>query len=540
METEPPAETSSPRGSAGADGESDSAYISPPAPGRWARFNQRWNTPVSALACDLFRIASGLLIVIYYGRLFFEYGDYTSDHGFLDHELHRELFWFTKVTLFYPGAPDLYRIALLGLGALGALALTVGWKPKAGALLCWVVSVSVHRWNFAVINVDDSSITLLLWWLLFLPIGRTLTWRTLKTGWRSEVPLRAEGFFVRAFFVNLWIYYLTTGLTKTVSSLWSEGLALFVVLKLPLARTNEFWQLEHIPILWFGNHFTLIFEPLFPFLILLRPWHPLKLVGAFFWVVFHLAIPLSIGVPYANLTLIIALILVFHQEIDQVFRRRANEGSLSAEDHSSPRGEPGETVQGAGRWARRLIVVYLVVLALAMTKKIPVVGAVYEPAMATLYWGGIAQEYHLFDWIDRFNWWVEHEVAMVPDEGAEQPIASRELFPPTVRGFIVQSYLLPMRWMRIPRPLTGEMRISVLERAAHRLVQRHRDLFQGSGEVTVRSRVGRLTQDNLDLHDTWGFELLRFRYLDGEVSSISVPELLDGDIATDPSLEGSL
>ena len=192
-------------------------------PGRWERMSERMRAPVSAFSVDLFRIATGLLVLVYFVRLLREYNDYTSEYGFLDHALHRTIFWFSSVTLFYPGSPDWYKVGLLLLGLLGSVMLTVGWHPKTGAALAWIIGVSVHRWNFAVINVDDSSITLLLWWILFLPVGHCLTYRT--RDWRSEVSLRVDGFFVRAFFANLFIYYLTAGLTKLWSPLWREGTA---------------------------------------------------------------------------------------------------------------------------------------------------------------------------------------------------------------------------------------------------------------------------------------------------------------------------
>lgn len=459
--------------------------------------------PVSAAVVDIFRILVGLLVSAYYVRLFLEYPLYTSESGFLDHELHRKLFWFTELTLFFPGSPAWYKLGILGLGALGALALTLGVRPKLGAVICWLVAVSVHRWNFAVINVDDSTITLLLWWMLFLPIGHTLTLDTLRkrSNWREEVFLTVDGFFVRALFANLFIYYLTAGLTKLASPLWREGLALFVVLQLPLARTNGWWGAEDLPVLWLGNHFTLIMEPLFPFLLFLPKGHWIKYLGGAAWFVFHLAIPVTIGVPYANLGLILALVLVFERELSERLKRAA--------------GEPRESRMVEWRTpagSKPLIVTYLLVLTLAMQKNVPVLEHVWEPAMAVLYVGGVAQEYHLFDWIDRFNWTLENTVTVSPEGGAPFRLDSDKLFPASVRGFIVQSYLLPMRWMRVPQPLTGEMRNSVLKKSAERLVRRETERLGGRGTISVESRVGRLDKSDLTGERLWNVSLMVFEY----------------------------
>lgn len=474
---------------------------------------ERMSRPVSAFAVDLFRIAVGLLVSCYYVRLILEFSDYSSESGLLDHELHRHLFWFTKLTLVFPGSPDLYKWALLLSGFTGALLVLLGVRPKLGAALAWIVAVSFQRWNFAVINVDDSSITLLLWWMLFLPIGHCLTPST--RDWRAETRVTVNGFFVRAFFANLFIYYLIAGLSKLASPLWREGLALFIVLKLPLARTAGWWDLQDLPLLWLGNHFTLIAEPLFPFLILLPKGHWLKYLGATAQIGFHLAIPLTIGVPYANITLILGLILVFHQELGEFFRGKAEQ----PEPVERPVKEP---------WgARAVISLYLVVLALTGTKGIPGIGGVNEPAMAALYFAGVAQEYHLFDWIDRYNWYVSHQVRVSPTGNGvgEQEIDSSKLFPKTVRGFIVQSYLLPVRWMRVPRPLTGEMRNSVLRRAADRFVRENRERLGDRGRVRVDTTLARVSRDNLTLEKTWTTELMDFSYDARGVGEFTRPKM---------------
>lgn len=470
---------------------------------------ERLSRPVDATAIDVFRILSGLLTCAYFVRHFLEFRTYTSESGLLDHRLLRELFWFTELTLFYPGSSDIYKLGLLIIGFLGAIALTLGARPKYGAGVAWIVAVSVQRWNFAVINVDDSSITLLLWWMLFLPIGHSLTWRTLSgtSSWKEESKLKVHGFFMRALFANLFIYYLTAGLTKLGSELWREGLALYVILNLPLARTQGWWGPEHMSLLWFGNHFTLIMEPLFPFMVLLRTHHPLKWFGGLSLFVFHLSIPLTIGVPYANFALIACLAPIFHKELGGFFRKRAGVTGQVLESPWRP-----------GKGTRQLIATYLVVLFLAMQKNVPILGAVWEPAMGVLYWGGVAQEYHLFDWIDRFNWTVSHRITVHPDEGDMFTVPSQELFPHSVRGFIIQSYLLPMRWMRVPRPLTGEMRNAVLQRAARRFVREQKASLGSSGRVFVESTVGRLTRDDLEGQGAWNMTLAELRYQGSDVS----------------------
>ena len=465
-----------------------------------------WHREVPALPFDLYRIAAGSLLCAYFVRLLLEFKDYTARDGLLDHGAILKMFWFSGTSLFANWMPEWVMLALLVVGLLACVALTLGFKPRVCALVALVIAVSHSRWNFAVINVDDASMHLVLLWLFLFPVGKTLTLfrrRDLATQLKEKVP----GGILRLFFGNLFIYYLTAGLTKLASPLWREGLALFAILKLPLARTHAWWDLNDLWFLWVLNHLTLILEPLFPFIILLRKGHPLKYLGALSWFVFHLSIPITIGVPYANFALILALILVFYQEITDGLSRRL----------SSPL--PSYELQPRWAWNERFASVFLVVLCLAMTKGVPVLEKTYEPAMALLYVGGVAQEYHLFDWVDRFNFAIHHEVRLENDDGSVQQLESTRLFPQTVRGFIVQSYLFPMRWMRMPKPLMGEFRRATIKKAAARLA---RDL-PGSGRVVVDSVVRRIDRDNLDLTESWERRLMEFRYRDGVVVSFEEP-----------------
>ena len=207
-----------------------------------------------------------------------------------------------------------------------------------------------------------------------------------------------------------------------------------------------------------------------------------------------------------TLTVIIALVLVFHEELADIFKRKAgSEQQERISEWKAPRG------------TRSLIATYLVILFLAMQKNVPGLKVAWEPGMAALYLGGVAQEYHLFDWIDRFNWTIHHTIEVQPAGKESFQVPSDLLFPKSVRGFIVQSYLMPMRWMRVPRPLTGEMRNTTMQMSARRFVRNESELLGEEGTVTVTSRIGRLDQEDLRGERLWTVTLMTFHYKDGEV-----------------------
>lgn len=466
-----------------------------------------WHREVPALPFDLYRIGAGTLLCAYFIRLLREFSTYTARDGLLDHDAILKIFWFSGTSLFGPWMPEWLMFVFLLVALVACLGLTLGFQPRACALVALVIGVSCSRWNFPVINVDDASMHLALFWLFLFPVGKTLTLHGPRRTLGEQLQEKAPGGILRLFFVNLFIYYLTAGLTKLASPLWREGLALYAILKLPLARTHAWWDLDHLWLLWIFNHLTLILEPLFPFIIFLPKGHPLKYLGGISWFVFHLSIPLTIGVPYANLGLILALFLVFYQEIaDYVSRRSQTE-------------PPHYEKQPGWAWNERVALVFVCVLSLAMTKGIPVLEKTYQPAMALLYVGGVAQEYHLFDWVDRFNFAIEYEVRLEDEAGNSTEIDPARLFPLTVRGFIVQSYFFPMRWMRLPKPLMGEFRRAQLKKAAARLARE----LPGSGRVVVDCVVRRVDRDNLDLSQGWERRLMSFTFRDGAVVSMEEP-----------------
>ncbi len=403
----------------------------------WHRLEKaisRYRRPeVYAIAIDLYRVIGGAFILAYFVRLLLEFPTFTVRDGLLDHELLGRVFWFSAVSLFGPWMPEWLMFSLLFSGLFSALALTLGRAPRLNALWCLILAVSLSRWNFALITVDDAGPHLVMFWLFLLPTGTTLVPGRFR-GWKEEVSLKVPGLVVRLFYANLFIYYLTAGLTKLWSPLWREGYALYAILRLPLARSSSWWGLEHLELTWLFNHLTLILEPILPFIILLRRGHPVRYLGAITWIVFHLGIIFTIGVPYANLGLVIALILVFQEKIGHFLTRHHGVPDQS-EDPEPPTPSPQLA------WNELFALVFLMILSLAMSKGIPVIEKVYEPCMASLYVMGSAQEYHLFDWIDRFNFYVDYDIKRIEEDGTEHQMEMSDLFPPNIRGFILQSYL---------------------------------------------------------------------------------------------------
>ena len=175
--------------------------------------------------------------------------------------------------------------------------------------------------------------------------------------------------------------------------------------------------------------------------------------------------------------------------------------------------QPDEAPPVVRRQAQRLdrpgwlALVFLLVLTLAVVRRTPVLDTLHKPAYALLWMVGIAQEYHLFDWIDKTNYHVAYRVSAQNPDGTLQPIAPGSLFPQSLRAILLQAYLHNVRWMFVPPRHRPALRYSILTRLAQRFCRRQtRDTA-----VTAWSRVQRIRPDNAAL--TQGKEqfLMTFR-----------------------------
>lgn len=438
-----------------------------------------------ALPLDVFRVAAGGLCLAYFVTLLLQVRDFSAPDGLLDHALLRDIFWFTRLSLFHPGCTAAFFQIIFSMACLGSLGIVVGYRVKMCAATLFAIAVSTYRWNFLVIYVDDAFMHLLLFWLLLLPVGQTLVlgeWlrdgQTCVRRWRR---LTVPGTAVQCFLANICLLYLIAGIWKLTSPLWQQGFALYAILRLPIAYAPTFWEPQHLSLLRIANYGALVIEPLLPVLLLLRPRHPLKWFGLVCQLSFHLGILLTLRVPFANVGLMATALLFFRVEIVQRVWPQAS--SLLLGQHVR--------FDSCGRIA----LTFLCVLSLAVSYRVPVLGMAYKPAYAVLWIVGIAQDYHLFDWIDRTNYHVVYRVTTRSSTGEVQQLDPTALFPQSLRGTLVQAYIHNIRWMAVPPQRRRELRQSILTRMAQRFCR----TYPLSGPVVVSAILQRLRPEHMAL-----------------------------------------
>ena len=95
---------------------------------------------------------------------------------------------------------------------------------------------------------------------------------------------------------------------------------------------------------------------------------------------------------------------------------------------------------------------------------------------------------------------------------AGQPVDPEEIFPPSMRHLLLQSYLIGNIWLKLSPERLEAVRRSLLVRHARRYARAHPD----AGTIDVVAVVQRVTTDNLDLARGERRPLMRFTCRGGE------------------------
>ena len=174
--------------------------------------------PTAALPLDVFRIAVGLLSFAYFIRTLAETSDISSPNGLIDHAFSSRVLWFTRIGFFQPGISAPVLQTIFAGACILALFVTIGFRVKLSAAALYLIAVSTYRWNYLVTYVDDSIVHLLLFWILLLPVGRTLILYPPfinRAGiWQQWIRQEVPGVTLRCLLWNVTLLYAVAGLWK--------------------------------------------------------------------------------------------------------------------------------------------------------------------------------------------------------------------------------------------------------------------------------------------------------------------------------------
>jgi len=434
-----------------------------------------------ALPVQLFRTAVGLVAAAYFIRLFLEVRDFSAADGLIYHAVVQSVYPETRVSLFQAGTPTLVIAIALAIGLAATAGIILGWRSRVCAAIALAVAASTYRWNFLVMYLDDAVVHLLLFWLLLLSLRPSLGLPDLLRDPRGTAArwsaVTVPGTAVTCLKLNVALMYVIAGLWKYNSPLWRSGYGLYASLRLPVAAMPDVWGPEHVSLLRLANWVVMAVEPFMVLPLFLRPGHPLKLVGGALFTGFHLFILATLGLPFAMLGLLSTSIIFFGPEIS----------AAAARWSGAPAPPPVRAVPSLTRTGR-LAIAFLIVLTLATTRRIPILGAFNVPAYGALWMVGVAQDYRLFNWIDRVNYDVDTEIVELGPDGVGIPVTARAVYPSGFRSKLLLAYLHDIRWLRLPQKDRLRMRTSIAERLAAWYCRNNR----GNATVRITSEIFRL------------------------------------------------
>ncbi len=263
----------------------------------WAR--RAFTLDARSLAA--FRIAAGVLLL---ADLVTRAGDFHAlyaNDGMAPVELVRSRLGPAQWSLYLLSASDVWQAGLMVLAAMLAAMLTVGYRTRLATIGSWALFASLHSRLPIVINAGDSMLRVLLFWSMFLPLGRAWSLDVRRSRLREGVSQPdSEGVFSAAsiaFVLQLAIVYWCAGASK-LNADWLEGNALGTIMSFRLYGLPAGESLGQFLLvtLWLGRA-AVALELLGPFLLFI-PWRtPLwRMIAVASFVSFHIGIALTMTV----------------------------------------------------------------------------------------------------------------------------------------------------------------------------------------------------------------------------------------------------
>jgi hypothetical protein len=113
-----------------------------------------------------------------------------------------------------------WNLLVLAIEGISGLLLAVGVATPTVTLVAWVAVVSVVRRTAPATNAGDVLLACLIFWGLFLPLGRVWSWDA-RRGAGNWPPQPVRGVATAALVIQVAAVYLSAGLSKCNDMWWS-------------------------------------------------------------------------------------------------------------------------------------------------------------------------------------------------------------------------------------------------------------------------------------------------------------------------------
>ena len=217
----------------------------------------------------LMRICLGLLIVV---DLIFRAADietFYTDSGVLPRNLHVEIYDSWVASLYLVNGHIVFSVVLFLITLLFAIFLIMGFQTWVANFILWILMVSLHARNTLILTGGDTLIHLILFFGLFLPLGKRWSIDSLTS---SERDLKKENIFLSfgsvALLLQSAFMYVFTAIHKFSPEWIYEGSAIYYALNIdqyatPIGKI----LLSFSGILPYLTYSVYLFEIIGPFLL---------------------------------------------------------------------------------------------------------------------------------------------------------------------------------------------------------------------------------------------------------------------------------
>lgn len=182
---------------------------------------------------------------------------------------------------------------LFVIAALAAVGLLVGYRTRTMAVVSWVLLASLQARNPWVTNAGDGLLRVMLFWAMFVPLGRRWSIDALRRPDLTERPLLSVA--TAAIMIQLCIMYVLTAVSKW-NPVWHDGEAMDrVVHYVMYLKGTGYWLREYPNLLYALSVATPWLELILPLLIWIplgTRWLRVLVIGAM--VGFHMGIEFTL------------------------------------------------------------------------------------------------------------------------------------------------------------------------------------------------------------------------------------------------------
>jgi hypothetical protein len=215
-----------------------------------------------------FRIGIALIILV---DLFTRFRDLTAhytDFGVLPRTLLKEIAKKGYWSLHAISGEPIFQVLLFAIAAFFALLMLIGYRTRVAVIASWVLLISLHNRNPALIFAADDVLRALMFWAMFLPLGASYSLDSALNTSQRQLPKRVVSGATFALMCQQCFIYIFSAAIKTKSPTWVDGSAVYYALSFDQYVTPfGHFLLNFQPILNIFTKITLVLEWIGPLII---------------------------------------------------------------------------------------------------------------------------------------------------------------------------------------------------------------------------------------------------------------------------------